>query len=237
LGQVFRATEGVSSARCDDRGSMLVVVEDRNAHRSDQLFLDAEAGRRGDVLEVDAAERGLEEPDGLDQELGILRLKLEVEDVDIGEPLEKDRLSLHDGLARQRADVPEPQHRRSVADDGDEVSPRGVTEDFGGVSRDLTARLGDPGVSRQRDLQGGAALRFALRTSKDENQLDPPARAGYYDGGRCRDRASSARQRPPRRPVTIWAAVPRRTLRPRRTNSVRRLAVARSRRCPVRRAS
>ena len=44
----------------DDRGAVLVVVEHRDAHALAQLPLDLEAGGRGDVLEVDAAERRLE---------------------------------------------------------------------------------------------------------------------------------------------------------------------------------
>ena len=41
----------------DDRGAVLVVVEDRDVERLLQPPLDLEAARRGDVLEVDAAER------------------------------------------------------------------------------------------------------------------------------------------------------------------------------------
>ena len=42
----------------DDRGAVLVVVEDRDVERRLQALLDLEAARRADVLEVDAAERG-----------------------------------------------------------------------------------------------------------------------------------------------------------------------------------
>jgi hypothetical protein len=40
----------------DDRGAVLVVVEDRDVEQLAQPALDLEAARRGDVLEVDAAE-------------------------------------------------------------------------------------------------------------------------------------------------------------------------------------
>ena len=40
----------------DDRGAVLVVVEDRDVERLLEALLDLEAARRGDVLEVDAAE-------------------------------------------------------------------------------------------------------------------------------------------------------------------------------------
>ena len=40
----------------DDRGAVLVVVEDRDVHQLAQPALDDEAVRRLDVLEIDAAE-------------------------------------------------------------------------------------------------------------------------------------------------------------------------------------
>ena len=51
----------------DDRGAVLVVVEDRDLHALAQLALDVEAVRRLDVLEVDAAEGRLERGDDVDQ--------------------------------------------------------------------------------------------------------------------------------------------------------------------------
>ena len=44
------------AGRGDDRGAVLVVVEDRDVHQLAQALLDDEAFRRLDVLEVDAAE-------------------------------------------------------------------------------------------------------------------------------------------------------------------------------------
>ena len=41
----------------DDRGAVLVVMEDRDVHQLAQPLLDDEALRRLDVLEIDAAER------------------------------------------------------------------------------------------------------------------------------------------------------------------------------------
>ena len=55
-----------------------------------------------DVLEVDAAEGRLEELDGADELLGVVRGELEVEDVDVGEALEEDALALHHRLAGER---------------------------------------------------------------------------------------------------------------------------------------
>ena len=46
----------------DDRGPVLVVVEDRDVELPTQARLDFEAARRGDVLEVDASEPGRQRP-------------------------------------------------------------------------------------------------------------------------------------------------------------------------------
>ena len=84
---------------------VLVVVEDGDLHALLELLLDVEALGRLDVLEVDAAERGLEARDALDELVGVLLGDLDVEDVDVGEPLEEDALPFHDGLAGGGADV------------------------------------------------------------------------------------------------------------------------------------
>ena len=47
----------------DDRGAVLVVVEDRDVHPLAQRLLDDEAVWRGDILEVDPAEARLEQLD------------------------------------------------------------------------------------------------------------------------------------------------------------------------------
>ena len=50
----------------DDGGAVLVVVEDGDVEQRPQPLLDLEARRRGDVLEVDAAEAGGDALDRLD---------------------------------------------------------------------------------------------------------------------------------------------------------------------------
>ena len=50
----------MNSRAHDDGGTVLVVVEHRDLHPLAQLALDDEAFRRLDVLEVDAAESGLQ---------------------------------------------------------------------------------------------------------------------------------------------------------------------------------
>ena len=117
----------------DDRGAVLVVMEDRNAHARLELLLDLEALRRLDVLEVDAAEGRLERRDRFDHALDLGRVDLDVEDVDAGEFLEQHRLAFHDRLGGERADIAEAEHGRAVGDDGDKVGAAGIV---GGESPD-----------------------------------------------------------------------------------------------------
>ena len=109
----------------DDRGAVLVVVEDRDLHALAQLPLDVEALGRLDVLEVDAAEGRLERGDDVDQLVGVALVDLDVEHVDAGELLEQHRLAFHHRLGGERADVAQAQHRGAVGDHADQVAARG----------------------------------------------------------------------------------------------------------------
>ena len=136
----------------DDGRAVLVVVEDGDLHHRLEPLLDLEALRRGDVLEVDAAERRLHDPDGVDELLGVVRFELEIEDVDVGEALEEDGLPFHHRLAGRGADVAEAEDGGAVGDDGDEVAFVRVLVDVAGLARDLEARLGDAGRVGEREI-------------------------------------------------------------------------------------
>ena len=139
----------------DDRGTVLVVVEDRDLHALAQRAFDDEAFRCLDVLEVDAAEARLETGDDVDQLLRIRLVDLDVEDVDAGELLEQHALAFHDRFGRQRADVAEAEHGGTVGDDRDEVAARGHLGGRGRVADDLLAGVGDAGRVGQRELALG----------------------------------------------------------------------------------
>ena len=129
----------------DDRGAVLVVVEDRDLHAAAQLALDVEALRRLDVLEVDAAEGRLERGDHLDQLVRIGLVDLDVEDVDAGELLEQDALAFHHRLGSERTDGAEPEHRGAVGDDADQVAARGVAERRRGIRTIALLAAATPG--------------------------------------------------------------------------------------------
>ena len=129
--------------RHDDRGAVLVVVEDRDVHARLQPLLDLEAFRRLDVLEVDAAEGRLERRDRLDHAVDLGRVDLDVEDVDAGEFLEQHRLAFHHRLGGERADIAEAEHGRAVGDDGDQIGAAGVVGGGRRIVTDGEAGRGD----------------------------------------------------------------------------------------------
>ena len=136
----------------DDRGAVLVVVEDRDLHPLAELALDVEALRRLDVLEVDAAEGRLERGDDVDELVRVALVDLDVEAVDAGELLEQHRLAFHHRLRGERADRAEAQHRGAVGDDADQVAARGEVARLRRVADDLVARGGDAGRVGEREV-------------------------------------------------------------------------------------
>ena len=129
----------------DDRGSVLVVVEDGNVQRLAEPPLDLEAARRGDVLEVDAAEAGGERDDRADDLVDILGGEADRKGVDAAELLEQDRLALHDRESRLGPDVAEPEHGGPVGDDGDRVLLDRERPDLRGIRGDGARDPGDAG--------------------------------------------------------------------------------------------
>ena len=61
--------------------------------------------------------------------LDLLLRHLDVEDVDAGEFLEENGLAFHDRLGGERTDIAEPEDRRAVRDDADEIAARREARD------------------------------------------------------------------------------------------------------------
>ncbi len=112
---------------------MLVVVEDRDVELVLQPLLDLKAARRGDVLEVDPAERRRDQLDRSHDLIGVLGVQADRERVDARELLEQAALPSITGIAAARADVAETEHRGAVGDDRDRVALDRVLERLVGI--------------------------------------------------------------------------------------------------------
>ena len=102
----------------------------------------------------------------------ILRVDLEVEDVDVGELLEQAGLALHHRLAGERADVAEAEHRGAVGDTATRL-PRAVysqaSSGVAAISRHGSATPGVYASDRSRWV--------TQRLGRDDLDLPgPPAR-------------------------------------------------------------
>ena len=124
--------------------------------------LDLEAARRGDVLEVDAAEARRQPDDGLDDLLDVGGGQADRDGVDAAELLEQHGLALHHRHRRGRADVAEAEHGGAVGDDGDGVGHPGVVPGHARVGGDRLADPGDAGRVGEREV---VAARRARRSS------------------------------------------------------------------------
>ena len=136
----------------DDRGAVLVVVEDRDVEQRLEPVLDLEAAGRGDVLEVDPAEAGRQPGDGLDDLLGVRGRQADRDGVDAAELLEQDGLALHHRHRRGRADVTQAEHRGAVGDDRHGVGHPRVVTGHAGVRGDRLADAGNARRVRHREV-------------------------------------------------------------------------------------
>jgi hypothetical protein len=123
---------------------MLIVVEYRDLHRCLQTGFDLEAFRSLNVFQVDAAEGGLQQLHALDNVFHVLRAELDVEHVNVRESLEQNCLAFHDRLAGHGADIAQPEHRRAVGDDRNQVPFGGVLESVVWVLLNVQARCRNP---------------------------------------------------------------------------------------------
>jgi hypothetical protein len=123
------ATLGEEVPGCGERhyrGAVLVVMHDRNAEPFDEALLDLDAIGSADILEVNAREPDGEPLDRLHEFLHGGHVEHDRHGVEIHELAIEEGLGLHDGKARQGADVAEAKDAGTVADDRDGIPRVGV---------------------------------------------------------------------------------------------------------------
>ena len=150
----------------NDGGAVLIIVKDRDVEPVSQHLFYIEAVRCTDVLQVDPPHRRRQQFAEPDDVVGVLGVDLQVIDVDVGEPLEENALSLHDRLGGKAPDVAQSQHGRAVGDHRHQVAPVGVLEDIPRILVNRQAGLGHPGgvsqtqVGLSQGRLGGAHLQL-----------------------------------------------------------------------------
>ncbi len=157
----------------DDRRAVLIVVEHRNIHALAQFLFDVEALRRFDILQIDPTKGRLQRRHHVDQPVGIQLVHFDIKHVDPGEFLKQYPLPLHHWLTRQRADIAQPEHCRTVGDHRHQVGTGGVFIRRQRIGGNLKARRSHAGGVGQRQIAlGGERLsRGNLNFSRDRELM------------------------------------------------------------------
>ena len=167
----------------DDRGPVLVVVEDGNVQRLSQPALDLETARRGDVLEVDAAEAWGQRNDRADDLVHVLRREADRKGVDAAELLEQHRLAFHDRKSRLGPDVAEPEDCGPIRDDRNGVLLDRQCPDLRGIRGDGARDSGDARRVRHREVVAGLERRARrdLELAAEVKQKRPVGHVLYLE--------------------------------------------------------
>jgi hypothetical protein len=174
--------------------SVTTAVPCWSSWKTGMALLDLEAARRGDVLEVDAAEAGRDRLDGGDDLVRVLGAQADGERVDAGELLEEHALALHHRHRGLGPDVAEPEHGGAVGDDRHRVALDRVLERLVAVGVDGHADARDPGRVRHREIVAGLqrVLVALLDLAAD---VHPQRAVGRVDHLRALDRVDRGHDR------------------------------------------
>ena len=139
----------------DDGRAVLVIVEDGDVALFLQLALDLKAARRGNILEVDAAERAGNVVDRFDELIHVLCLDAERECVHIAERLEEHTFALHDRHTGLGADITKAKHSAAVRDDCRHVPTARKVIALADILLNFQARLRNTGGVSEREILFG----------------------------------------------------------------------------------
>ena len=98
--------------------AVLIIMHNGNVQVILQPLLQLKAPRRGNILQVDCAERGCDAADGVKHFVHIGGVQDDRDTVETNEALEQLGLTFHHGQCRLWADVAQAQHSSPVRNDG-----------------------------------------------------------------------------------------------------------------------
>ena len=132
--------EGVieGSQHNDSRGVVFVVQHRHPDGLPDPIF-NGEAFGRGDAFQAEAPEGWGQNPDDLDDLVGVLGLQGDGDRIHVGKSLIDNRLGLQLGQHRHGPDIAELIHLAAVRDQGDGIAPAGIAVGRGGILVDFPA--------------------------------------------------------------------------------------------------
>src|SRR5512146_2630420 len=101
------------ASRRDDRGPVLVIMENGDIQHLFEFFLDVEALRRFDIFKIDPAKSRRDRRNYLDNFIRIVAVYLNIEYIHIRELLKKNAFTFHHGLPSQCTTVAKAQDSRT----------------------------------------------------------------------------------------------------------------------------
>ncbi|VVN49397.1 hypothetical protein PS639_06362 [Pseudomonas fluorescens] len=149
--------QGVDHAgRGNDRGAVLVIVEDRNVALFDQGAFDLKALGGLDVFQVDATKGDGDALDGVDEGLRAFGVDFDIEYVDAGEALEQHAFAFHYRFGSQWAEVTQAKNGGAIGNDCNQVALAGVFVSQLRIAGDFAYWFGYAGAVGQRQVAGGS---------------------------------------------------------------------------------
>jgi hypothetical protein len=132
--------EGVIEGRQnDDSGGVVFMMEHRHPDGGPDPIFDGKAFGSSDTLQAEAPERRGQDPDNLDDLVGVLGLQGDGNRIDVGKSLIDNRLGLQLGQHRSGPDIAELVNLAAVGDQGNGIAPAGIAVGRGGILGDFLA--------------------------------------------------------------------------------------------------
>jgi len=128
----------------NSRGSVLVIMENRDAHSVLQHILNFETEWRRDILYHDKTESPGYSLKGVNDPVSIVTFYKKGDATNPGHLIQDDRFTLHNRHPGQDADVAEAKYGGAVRGDARGIPDGGIFTSGIGMFNDIIARLGHP---------------------------------------------------------------------------------------------
>ncbi len=146
-------------------------MEDWNVEFITKSLLNNKTLRRADIFKIYAAKSMANTPDTFDKLFRVLFFDLNVERVDIGKPLEQNRLPFHDGFRGCSAQITQSQNGCPVGNDGHHIALGSILINEVRVFSDFLNRHRNAGRICQRQISLGHHRLCRLQRQFSGNRL------------------------------------------------------------------
>ena len=108
------------------RSPVLIIMKHRDVHLLFQALLDNKAFRGFDVFQINTTKRWFHQFNRATELIRVLSIKLNIDAVDVGKPLEQHGLALHNWFAAQRPKIAKSKNRSPVGNHRNKIAFVGI---------------------------------------------------------------------------------------------------------------